>query len=169
MPVYDKNNTKFNVIGKDIKRVDAEEKVKGTAIYAGDVSLNKMLVGGAVRIKDYPAKITKIDIEDALRIEGVVKVITCFDKNIKKQSWADYCYITDEVKFCGDVVAIIAAENNMALKEAIKAVKVEYEVGQGVYTIEDALKEDAPIVREKGVGLVNGIPDKSKKGNIFYD
>ena len=169
MPVYDKNNTKFNVIGKDIKRVDAEEKVKGTAIYAGDVSLNKMLVGGAVRIKDYPAKITKIDIEDALRIEGVVKVITCFDKNIKKQSWADYCYLTDEVKFCGDVVAIIAAENNKALKEAIKAVKVEYEVGQGVYTIEDALKVDAPIVRGKGVGLLNGIPDKSTKGNIFYD
>ena len=73
MPVYDKNNTKFNVIGKDIKRVDAEEKVKGTAIYAGDVSLNKMLVGGAVRIKDYPAKITKIDIEDALRIEEIIR------------------------------------------------------------------------------------------------
>lgn len=169
MPKYDKNNKKFNLIGKPQIRVDAVEKVTATALYAADVSKKDMLVGGCVRIKEYPAKILKVDIEDALKIDGVVKILTCFDKNIKKQSWADYFYITDEVKFCGDVVALIAAENNKALRLAIKAVKVEYEKQEGVYTIEDALKEDAPIVREKGVGLVDGIPNKDKKGNIFFD
>lgn len=169
MSLYEKNNNKYNIIGKDIKRVDALEKVTGTAVYAADLYKNNMLYGGSVRIKEYPAKIKKVDTAEALAIPGVVKIITCFDKEAKKHSWADYCYLTDEVKFCGDVVAIIAAETKNALDAAIKAVKVDYELQPGVYTVEDALKEDAPIVREKGVGLVDGIPNREKKGNIFID
>ncbi|MDD2370550.1 MAG: xanthine dehydrogenase family protein molybdopterin-binding subunit [Firmicutes bacterium] len=169
MSLFEHNNNKYNIVGKDIKRVDALEKVTGTALYAADLYKGNMLYGGNVRIKEYPAKITKIDTKEAEAIPGVVKIITCFDKNAKKHSWADYCYLTDEVKFCGDVVAIVAAESKKAVDKAIKSIKVEYELQEGVYTIEDALKEDAPIVREKGVGLIDGIPNKEKKGNIFLD
>ncbi len=169
MSLFEHNNNKYNVIGKDIKRVDGLEKVKGTALYAADLYKQDMLYGGNVRIKEYPAKITNIDTSLALSIPGVVKIITCFDTEAKKHSWADYCYITDEVKFCGDVVAIVAAETKKALDQAIKSIKVDYELQEGVYTVADALKEDAPIIREKGVGLVDGIPSKDKKGNIFID
>lgn len=170
MSLFEHNNkSKYKIIGKDIKRVDALEKVTGTALYAADLYKNGMLYGGNVRIKEYPAKITKVDTSIASKIPGVVKIITCFDSLAKKHSWADYCYMTDEVKFCGDVVAIVAAESKKALDQAKKSIKVEYELQEGVYTIEDALKEDAPIVRDKGIGLVDGIPSKDIKGNIFAD
>ena len=51
-------------------------------------------------------------------------------------------------------------------KDALKAIEIEYEELEGVYTIEDALREDAVQIREKGVGLKDGIPCKEKKGNI---
>ncbi len=169
MSLFEYTSSKYNLIGKDIKRVDGLEKVTGKAIYAADLYKKNMLYGGNVRIKEYPAKINKVNIDEAIKIPGVVEIITCFDKKAKKHSWADYCYLTDEVKFCGDVVAIVAAESKKTLDKAIKSIKVEYELQEGVYTIEDALKEDAPIIREKGVGLVDGIPSKDKKGNIFRD
>ena len=169
MSLFEHNNNKYNVIGKDIKRVDALEKVTGTALYAADLYKQNMLFGGSVRIKEYPVKVTKVDTAAALEIPGVVKIITCLDENVKKHSWADYCYLTDEVRFCGDVVAIVAAESKKALDQAVKAIKVEYDKKEGVYTVEDALKEDAPVVREKGVGLIDGIPHRDKKGNIFMD
>lgn len=169
MPLYDDSKNPYNIVGRDIKRVDAWEKVTGTALYAADVYKRDMLYGGALRLKEYPVRVTSIDIRRALEIEGVIRILTCFDEGIKKQSWADYYYITDEVKFCGDVVAIVAAENKNALKAALNAIRVEYVKEPGVYTIEEALDPNAPQVRAKGVGLKEGVPSKDVPGNIFLD
>ena len=55
------------------------------------------------------------------------------------------------------------------VEDALRAIEVEYEELKGVFTVEEALKENALQVREKGVGLKDNIPCKEKKGNIFYD
>ncbi len=55
------------------------------------------------------------------------------------------------------------------VEDALRAIDVEYRELEGVFTIEDALKEGSVQVREKGVGLKDGFPCKDKKGNIFFD
>lgn len=160
--------THFKVIGKQTPRVDGFEKVTGKALYAADVYKDKMIYGGCKRIEEYPAKVTAVHTTKALSIPGVLKIYTCFDAP-KKQSWADYYYLTEDVQFCGDVVAIVAAETKEIVEKALEAITVDYDLVDGVYTIDDALKPEAPVIREKGVGLVDGIPAAGTKGNVFLD
>lgn len=168
MSIYGEKLDRYKLVGQPTKRLDGEDKVTGRAVYAGDVYLKDMVYGGCKRITEYPAQVKKVNIDKALAIPGVLHIYTCFDAP-KKQSWADYHYLTDEVKYCGDVVAIVAATTKELVKEAIEAISVDYELTEGVYTITDALKEDAPIIRKKGVGLKDGVPTEGTKGNIFYD
>lgn len=169
MSIYGDKKNPYHIIGKDLKRVDALEKVLGTAKYAADLQMQGMLYGGSLRMKEFPVKILTLDASAAKAMEGVEAVITCFDQGVKKQSWADYHYLTDEVKFVGDVVAIVAARSRKILRKALDSIQVTYEKQPGVYTIEEALDPEAPIVREKGVGLKDGIPSKDVKGNIFFE
>ena len=142
----------FKVVGKKTPRVDGLEKVTGKALYAGDIYQNEMIFGGCKRIEEFPAKITAVHTEKALSIPGVLKIFTCFDAP-KKQSWADYYYLTDNVQFCGDVVAIVVAETKELVEKALEAITVDYDLQDGVYTIDDALAADAPVLREKEYAL----------------
>lgn len=158
----------FKVLNRAVPRVDAVDKVTGRAQYAADLKFPNMLVGGCLRSGLSHANIVKIDTSKAKAITGVKAVLTAADIP-KPQSWADYMYIADKVRYVGDVVAIVAAEDKETLDEALKAIEVEYEELEGVYTIDDALKPDAIQVREKGVGLVDGIPTPGTKGNVFLE
>ena len=166
MPLMGKK--KFNVINQPKKRVDALDKVTGRAKYAADIVFQDMLIAGCLHGLRAHAKVTKIDTSKAKALPGVHAVLTAADI-LKPQSWADYYYITDHVKYIGDVVAIVAAETKEILEDALKAIEVEYEDLPGVFTVEEALQADAPQIREKGVGLIDGIPTKGTKGNIFLE
>ena len=70
-------------------------------------------------------------------------------KDLKKPvSWGYYCYMTERIRYEGDAVAIVAAENEQALEAGLSAIEVEYEVLKPVLTIEEALAPDAPLVHE---------------------
>ncbi|MFA9463408.1 MAG: xanthine dehydrogenase family protein molybdopterin-binding subunit [Velocimicrobium sp.] len=160
-----KNNC--SIIGKSCERVDAYDKVTGKAKYADDIVLPGMLVAGCVHTTHPHANVT-IDTTKALKIPGVVCILT--SKDFKKpQSMMDFYYCTDTPKFIGDVVAIVAAESKEILAKAIREVQIDYEDLPAVYTIEEALREDAAIIREKGVGLQKEIPQKSTRGNVFFE
>ncbi|MCK5201113.1 MAG: xanthine dehydrogenase family protein molybdopterin-binding subunit, partial [Spirochaetales bacterium] len=160
---------KYRHLNKRVNRVDAADKITGRAVYAADIHLPNMLYSGCLRSNFAHAKIVKIDTSKALAIEGVHAVLT--SENVPKpQSWADYPYLCDgTVKYIGETVAIVAAETIELVHDALKAIEIEYAELKGVYTIEEALKENALQVREKGVGLKDGIPCTDEKGNIFYD
>lgn len=158
----------FQVVGKSQMRVDAFDKVTGRAVYADDLSIPGMLTAACIHTLQPHAEVT-IDKSEALKIPGVAAVLTMEDFP-KPQSMLDFYYCTSHPRFIGDVIAVVAAENERALKAAKKALKITYRKLPGVYTTEDALKEDAPLVREKGVGLnEKGIPDESRKGNVFLE
>ena len=124
MSIYGEKQNPYHIIGKDLKRVDALEKVLGTAKYAADLQMQGMLYGGSLRMKEFPVKILTLDASVAMAMDGVEAVITCFDQGVKKQSWADYYYLTDEVKFVGDVVAIVAARSRKILRKALDSIQV---------------------------------------------
>ena len=160
-------NGEYQVIGRSHIRVDAREKVTGRAVYADDLTMPRMVYAGSVHTTHPHAEVT-VDPSAARAVPGVVCVLTAGDFP-NPQSHSDFFYCTDTPKFIGDVVAVVAAENRESLEQGIRAVNVTYRDLPGVYTIEEALKEDAPIIREKGVGLTDGLPDPSKPGNVFRE
>lgn len=155
------------VIGTSQIRVDAIEKVTGKAKYADDLFYPDMLYAMCIH-SVHPHAVVKVDASEALGMPGVACVLTEQDFP-KPQSMLDFYYCTSHPRSVIDVVAIVAAEDKELLRAAARKVKVYYEKLPGVYSIMEALSEDAPQVREKGVGITDGIPDPAKHGNVFLE
>lgn len=137
-------------------RIDGVEKVTGKSLYAADIYKEGMLYAGVLRSPHSSARVVKINTDKAKAIEGVEAVVTFADIR-KQKSWAGYMYLTDRIRYVGDCVAMVAAQSKMLVDDALEAIEVEYEELPGVYTIDDALAEGAPLVHEE------------YKNNIFTD
>ncbi len=139
-------------IGKPANRVDALEKVLGTAKYVGDYNLPGMLVARTLRSTVPHARILRVDASPALKIPGVLAVITCDDF----VDHGRFGYpITDmfmlayqRVRYVGDGIACVAAENEAALKQGLDAIVVELEELPGVFDPMTALDPSTTIVGE---------------------
>jgi len=140
-------------IGKPINRVDALDKVLGTAKYVGDYHLPGMLVARTLRSTLPHARILKVDVAAALKVPGVLAAITCED-------FIDHGRfgfpVTDmfmlayqRVRYVGDGIAALAAENEAALEAGLAAVVVELEELPGVFDPLTALEPGAAIVGEQ--------------------
>ena len=137
-------------VGKNVRRVDAFEKVNGTARYCDDIKFQNMLYAKILHSPYAHARIKNIDTSQAKNLRGVHAVLTAQDlpdyanSNVgEEKGWilaeTEACYI-------GDPVAIVAAETLELANEAVKLINVDYEPLPAVMYLEDALKEDAPIV-----------------------
>ncbi len=136
-------------IGKRIPRVDVD-KVLGDAEYAYDFELPGMLWVKLVGAPHPHAKIIKIDYSDALKVPGVVRVFTGEDFPFKVGIYAADRDVLAREKtlYYGHPVAAVVAESLEAAEEAASKIVVEYEPLPYVLTIEDALKDNAPLVHE---------------------
>jgi len=136
-----------NIIGKKVTRVDAYEKVTGKAVYGDDIKLNGML-HSACRFTDIPAgKITKIDISNAEKMEGVEAIALYNDIPGKKRLGPirqdHYIIVENEVFYIGDVIAVVAAKTKEQACAAADAIEVEYQPIQGIFDPAEAIKPDA--------------------------
>lgn len=150
-------------VGKSYKRVDAFEKVTGRAKYTDDLCPKDALVAKVVHSTIANGKVLSVDIEEALKIEGVVKIITCFDvpKNYfptaghpwsldkNHQDVADRLLLTDRVLYYGDDVAVVVAATELAAKQAASLVKVSYEEYDFVLDPIEAMKDGAPLLHKE--------------------
>jgi len=145
----------YSVIGKRLPGIDAMEKVTGTAKYLGDLTIPGMLYGNILR-SPYPhAKILKVDTSKAERLKGVRVVVTGKDtKGIRlcvvphlanKPPLAE-----DRVRFIGDEIVAVAAENEDIAEEALDLIEVEYAELPGVFDPFEAMKADAVKIHEEG-------------------
>lgn len=151
---------KYQVLNQSKPRLDGVDKVTGKARYAADIYMEGMLYAGVLRSKYSSAKVTHIDVEKAKAIEGVEAVVTF--KDMKKTiSWASYRYLTGHIRYQGDCVAMVAAKSKMLVEDALAAIEVEYEALPGVYSIEEALEEGAPLVHDK-------YPNNIFKESLFH-
>ena len=115
--------------------------------------MDGMLYAGALKSGYVSAKVLSINTEKAKQIEGVVCVLT-YDEIPKKQSFGSYMFLTDIIRFAGDCVAMVAAENSYALQEALENIEVEYEELPVVSTIEEAMAPNAYQLHEKFPGNI---------------
>lgn len=134
-------------------RIDAYEKVTGRAIYADDIKLDEMLYCKPV-YSEYPhAKIIKIDTTEAKKIAGVVDVIIAEDcpgsKTVGGITKDHYVLAYGKVRYHGDVVAIVAAEDYKTACEAAAVVKVEYEPLEPILDPVKALEPKSPKVHDE--------------------
>lgn len=141
--------SQYNVIGKNVPRVDAAAKVNGTAIYCDDVYFRNTVYGKLVHSPFAHAKILSIDISAALALPGVVTVLLAKDIPDNRTIGEEHGWLLAEKEVCyiGDPVALVAADSERIAEEAAKLIKVEYEELPGVFYLEDALKEGAPLAR----------------------
>ena len=141
-------------IGRNAPRVDARSKVTGEAIFAGDIKLAGMLHGKVLR-SPYPhALIRQINIDRAASLPGVVTVLTGRDlRDIDPyygHSIKDRPVLAiDRVRFVGEPLAAVAAQDEATAEQALTLIEVEYEDLPAATTLDEALSEDAPFIKER--------------------
>ncbi|MBI2319918.1 MAG: molybdopterin-dependent oxidoreductase, partial [Betaproteobacteria bacterium] len=149
----------FSVIGKRVSRKDALEKVTGEAKYVADLQLPGMLHARFLRSPHAHARIADIDTSLAEALPGVKAILT--HKNVPKvHPRAKLRYVLDEtVHSAGEEVAAVAAVSREIADEAIKLIKVNYEVLPAVFDAEEAMKPGAPLAYlSYGTNLYHGTP-----------
>ncbi len=137
-------------IGKAARRVDALEKVMGTAKYVGDMKLPGMLYARALRSNLPHARIVRLDVSPALKVPGVKAVITgkdFVDNGLYGFPVKDkYMLACQKVRYVGEAIAAVAAETPAAALAGVDAIICQLEPLPAIFNAEDALKPDAPHI-----------------------
>jgi CO/xanthine dehydrogenase Mo-binding subunit/aerobic-type carbon monoxide dehydrogenase small subunit (CoxS/CutS family) len=139
-------------IGSNVRRLDAPSKVTCALRYAGDMVVPDMLHMQVLRSPVAHAMITKLDISDAEAMQGVEAVVTAADVPgedgfgvfVRDQP----TLATGKVRYVGEAIAAVAAETEQIARDAVKAIKIEFEDLTGVFDVETALADDAPVVHD---------------------
>ncbi len=152
-------------VGQRVPRLDGAERVSGRAVYTADVQLPGMLWGKILR-SPYPhARIKKIDVQKAEKIPGVWLVLT-YENIPKIPFYGGQTFLLDKtIRFAGEEVACVIADNEERAEDAREEISVEYEPLPFVLQPEEALNPGAPQIHPAG-NLVRGGPDVYERGNI---
>jgi 4-hydroxybenzoyl-CoA reductase subunit alpha len=156
MPTKNRGEVQLRVVGKPFRKVDARAKCTGQTRFADDIVLPRMLFAKLLRCPVPHALIKRIDVSKALKLPGVVAVITGKDLpipyGILPVSQDEHALCIDKVRFIGDPVAAIAAIDEDTAFDALDLIEVEYERLASIASIEDGLAEDKPRIHEYGDG-----------------
>ena len=154
---------KGTAVGHRVPRVDARQKVSGGAMYAADLKLEGVLWAKTVRSPHPHARIVKIDASAAVALPGVRAVVTGNDIP-PGTKWgrriADVPVLAQgEVKFAGEQVAAVIADDEETAERGVGLVEVEYEELPALLDPEEAMKDGAPLVN----------PNTKQIKGMFYD
>jgi len=121
---------RLDTVGEAEPRVDARERVSGRATYTGDVKFTNMLHARVLR-SPYPhARVTRVDTRRALALPGVHAVLTrdnCETRWGSGDSRNPRYLFNDPVRFVGDPVAAVAANDRHTAEEALRLIDVDYD------------------------------------------
>ncbi|MEP5633599.1 MAG: aerobic carbon-monoxide dehydrogenase large subunit [Tateyamaria sp.] len=152
-------------MGCSRKRVEDARFTQGKGNYVDDIKLDGMLFGDFVRSPYAHARITSINTEAALKVPGVLAVLTADDLRPLGLHWMptlagdkQMVLADGKVLFQGQEVAYVVAEDRYAASDGMEAVEVEYEELPVLVNPHEALKSDV-ILREDLVAEDGSIPD----------
>jgi len=140
------------VIGKAVRRIDAPSKVSGRLRYAADMTMPGMLHVQVLRSPHAHARIVSIDTSAAEAMEGVEAVITCADVPgvdgfgvfVNDQP----IMAREKVRYVGEAVAAVAAEDPLIARRAADAIKVVYDGLPAVFDPDEAMRPGAPVLHD---------------------
>ncbi len=136
-------------IGENSPRIDAHDKVTGTALYADDIQFGNALLYARIKRSPHPhALIKKINIEKARLLPGVRAVVTGedFPGYIGLYLQDRFIFCRDRVRYVGDPVAGVAAISEEIAQKALELIEVEYEVLEPVLDPEYGARPEAPVL-----------------------
>lgn len=153
----------LNVVGKPMPRVDGMARVTGAAHYPSDLRLPGMLHASILRSPHAHARVLRVDTSRAEKLPGVRAVLS--RNNAPGKPWRRNCPLFDEVvRYVGDEVAAVAADNPGIAQQACRLIEVVYEPLPFVLDPEQALKPGAPEVHAGG-NLLDGEPTEYTRGD----
>ena len=143
----------YRSVGKSVRKKDSLQLLLGKPVYTEDIAPDALVVK-LLRSPHANAMVKTIDASKAKKVPGVVDVYTWEDVPDQRFSNAGQTYpetspydrliIDRHVRFVGDVVAIVAAENEKAAQTALSRIKVEYDVLEPVLDFRTA--KDNPVL-----------------------
>ena len=148
MPSWPEKRT---YIGSAAKRVDGPAKVSGSAKYPSDVQPDGWLYGMILRSKWPKAKISKIDLEPALKVPGIKAAVLAREGE-------------RTVRYYGEELAAVAGTSKQACLDALRVIQVDAKALPFVVREEDAREESSPRVWEEGVNLSQ--PRVNERGEV---
>jgi len=156
------------IFGASIKSREAPQMLRGEAQFIADIKLPNMLHMAILRSKHAHARIKSIDIKEAMKMPGVLRVITSadiagammplpcmwipggveshFSPHPYGMPGAGYALAQDKVRYIGDPVAAVVAETSYQAYSALNAILVDYELLPVVIDAEEAVKDGAPLL-----------------------
>lgn len=165
------------IAGAPVARVDAHAKVTGSAVFAVDVRPSDALEAVAVRSDRAHARVLRVQTKAALAVPGCVAVVTGADLAPLHPRFGhvipDHQILAiDRVRYFGEPVALVLAEDRYAAADAAALVEVEYEDLPPVMDHRQALADGAPLVHEErydGDSIVAATPDDNVEGgNVAF-
>jgi CO/xanthine dehydrogenase Mo-binding subunit len=160
----------LKVVGRPSSRVDGPDKVSGNTVYTADVQLPGMLWGKCLRSPYAHARIVSINTEPAKKVKGVRAVLTGEDLPEKRVglSLQDTPLLAiGKVRFIGEKVVAVAAEDRDAAEEALSVIEIEYQELPGVFDACQAMIRGAPLVHEELATYAGFKPPVNEIPNIF--
>jgi CO/xanthine dehydrogenase Mo-binding subunit len=148
------------VVGNSTPRVEGALKVTGKAVYAVDVTLPGMVWGKLLRSPISSGRIKRIDTSKAAALPGVRAIITGEDSaglKIGRRLYDMPILADGVVRFTGEKVAAVAADDELIAEEAVNLIEVEYEDMEPVLDPLEAMKPGAPLLHPD-VMTYKGLP-----------
>jgi xanthine dehydrogenase YagR molybdenum-binding subunit len=127
--------SEFQLLGKSIKRVDGPDKAQGTAKYTSDIIRPGMLYGEILGSPHPRARVRSVDLSAAKALPGVKAAIAIKDPSNTA---------TASINYQGEEVAAVAATTEQIARDAVRLIKVEYELLPPLATVEQSMSRDAP-------------------------
>lgn len=139
---------KYNAINQPVRKKDSMQLLLGKPVYVEDIAPKDALAVKLLRSPHANAIVEEINVSVAKKVPGVVDIYTWED--VPKQRFAiagqtypepspyDRLILDRHVRFVGDVVAIIAAENEKAALKAMKLIKIKYKILEPVLDFHQA-------------------------------
>ncbi len=173
-----KQRSDFKVVNHSVPRSDGVAKVTGTAVFTSDMALMHMVWAKVLRSPYAHARIASIDTAAALKRPGVLAVLTgdalaglhpYYGHAVKDHP----LLAIGKVRFVGEPVAAVIAEDELSAQEALDDLFVEYEELTAILSVDAALAPGAAAIHDQDyrAGNFRGFNDQSleSKGNICQE
>jgi CO/xanthine dehydrogenase Mo-binding subunit len=159
-----RSQDRIPAIGRPLPRADGWSKANGSEVYAADFRAQEMLVLGARRAMVPSARVVRLSVEAAQAVPGVVAVLTWRDvpgRNRMGIVHKDQPVLAEEiVRYAGDPLALVLAEDRESLREGLAGIEVELEPIPGLF--------DPEAARSTGAGVLHDpLPEGGMEPNVL--
>ncbi|HMC68268.1 MAG TPA: carbon monoxide dehydrogenase, partial [Mycobacteriales bacterium] len=149
-------------VGHSRRRIEDERFVQGAGRYVDDITLPGMLYMAILRAPMAHARLRGIDTTQASALPGVIAVVTGEMLEAHKLAWmptlsgdTQAVLVTDKVRYQGQEVAAVIAEDPYIAWDALDLIDVDYERLPSVTTPQQALAPGAPLIRDEKEGQID--------------